>query len=422
MTQEAHARKVPRWVIVAAILFSVAAITRMLMQQRAQRRALRSSAIVSKDTGTDHETDAHVTLAPDGMAIIAWRGVPAGSDAADRIGVRSLTRGAHAWNEPAFVKAPEALVGGPVLASTADGATWLALSGTHAWVTRAAAGTVAFAALVDAGGGPVGATAEVPWLAASSDTAWLVFREREGQAARLVLRSLHAGSDGGSDVGERIVVAEGAGLAAAIPSLCVDGARARVYVTWLDPGRGVVLSAGDGARFAREREVVVSAASDAVALDAPRCLVRGDEVTVLYGLAAAPLDPSSATPLAALVLARATDGGKTFAARTRVEEPGLVMLRPAMARDAAGPTTLIYYAARNASDAYAALRWRRVTAVGGPADDGREARAPLRLALRKTDPGWPGDHIGLVAGSGLVGAAFVDNLEGTHVAFMELGP
>ncbi len=424
MTAEAHARKVPRWVIPVAIVLSTLAVTRMLVQQKAQRRALRDAALVSANAGTERERDAHATIAPDGRVVVGWTGLPAGATAGDRIGLRALVKGSHAWGDPASLLAPEPLHAGPVLASTDDGATWLAFAGKRVYATRAPAGTLEFAPPFEAAGTDEGIVAAAPWLAATGSTAWLVAREDLGgdrARARLVVRALRDG-DGGS--APRVIVSEADGLAGALPTICVAGPH--VYIAWIDPSRGVVLSAGDatdgGPHFAREREVVVSSPNEAVALEAPQCLAHEGEVTVLYGLAAAALDPGSSTPLEAAVLARSVDGGRTFGARTRVGEPGLALMHPAMAREASGTIALVYYAARTDPDAFAAFRWRRVPVVGGPADAARDARAPMRLSPRRSDPKWAGEHVGAVAGSGVLGAAFVDNLEGTRVAFVELGP
>jgi hypothetical protein len=409
VTAEAPVRKVPRWVIGAAIVLSIAAVTRMLVQQRAQRRALRDSALVSASPESERERDAHLAIAPDGRAVVAWTELAAGAGTGDRVGLRALTRGSHAWGDRAVVAAPEPLRAGPVLATTADGTTWLAFAGAHVYATHAPPGTLDFAPPAPVDGGEAGATAAAPWLAAAGDAAWVAFREEgAGNQTRIVLRVLRAAGPG-----ERAVAAEGGGLAGALPTVCADGDRA--LVVWLDPARGVLLSAGDA-------QVLVSSPDEALALEAPQCIVHGDEVTVLYGLAAAPVDPTSSTPLAAVVLARSIDHGHSFTARTRVEEPGLMMLHPAMTREASGTIALVYYAGHSRPEAFAAFRWRRVPAVGGPADDGRVARAPLRLAARRGDPKWAGDHVAVASAGGLLGAAFVDNLDGTHVAFVELGP
>jgi hypothetical protein len=415
VTREAPRRKVPRWVIVAAIVLAFVAVTRMLVQQRAQRKALRDAALVSASPGSQGERDAALAIAPDGRAVVAWTVLGAGAATGERIGLRALVRGSHAWGEPTSVASPEPLRAGPVLASAADGTTWLAFAGTHVLATHAAPSTLDFAAPAPVGGGE-GRSGAAPALAATGDAAWLVFREDDGpgKPSRVVLRALRSAGPA-----EPTTLAEGSAVVGALPTVCADGERA--VVAWLDPTRGIVLS-GHDTTGARATDVLVSAKDEAIALETPQCTVRGDEVIVLYGLAAAPVDPTSSTPLAALVLARSTDRGRTFTARTRVEEPGLALLHPAMAREASGTTALVYYAGRTEPDAFAAFRWRRVPVVGGPADDGRVARAPMHLAPRRGDAKWAGEHVVAAAGAGLLGAAFVDNLEGTHVAFVELGP
>ncbi len=424
MTAQAPVRKVPRWVIGAAIVLSGLAVTRMLMQQRAQRRALRDSAVISRSPASERERDPALTIGPDGRAVVAWTSLGAGAGTTDKLGVRALLRGSHAWGEPTAVTAPEPLRAGPLLASTTDGTTWLAFAGTRIFIAHAPVGTLDFTVPADGSGSPAGATVAAPVLAASGEVAWLAFREDDPgtKTARLVVRLLRP-----TDPVERLVAADGASAAAALPGLCADGTN--VTVVWLDPTRGLVVTTLDRAARGdhsgpaeRAETTLVSAPDEALALEAPQCILHGDELTVLYGIAAAPLDPLSSTPLASLVLARSTDRGRTFTARTRVTEPELAMLHPAMAREASGTIALVYYAGRSEPDAFAAFRWRRVRKVGAPADEGREARAPVYLAARRNDPKWAGERVVVAAASGLLGTAFVENLDGTHVAFVELGP
>ncbi len=420
MTREEHARKVPRWMIAVAIGLSIAAITRMLITQKSQRRALRDAALVSMGTGTAREREARVTVGPDGRAVVAWAGLAAGAAAADRVGLRALVKGSHAWGDAVTVRAPEPMAGGPALATTADGATWLAMASAagHVYVTHAPAGTLDFAAPADA----LGADARVsaPTLAAAGQTAWLLAREERGPGlSRLVVRALGAHDAGAS---APLVVTEGP--VGAAPTVAANGPR--VAVAWVDSKRGVVVSVADGAspvglRFGADREHVVSEPDERVADEPPQCVVHGYEILVLYGLETGVPAPGFSPSLRAAVLTLSVDGGQTWA-RTRVEEPEIALLHPAMAREASGSVVLAYYAARPSPITAAALRWRRVPVVGGPADPAREARAPLQFAAGRDEPGWAGERISVVAEAGVVGVAFVDNLEGTRAAFVALGP
>jgi hypothetical protein len=137
-----------------------------------------------------------------------------------------------------------------------------------------------------------------------------------------------------------------------------------------------------------------------------------------------------------VIVARSTDAGRSFTARTEAREPGLVLAQPAAADDGAGGVLLVYYAGRNVIDAPGAVRWAHLAPVNARADMpviAREVRAPVFLVsapgarmgegAASDDPRALGDGLGAAAGDGHLAAAFVDNAEGvSHVAYAELGP
>ena len=386
------------------LVLAVLAITYVLVQQRMQRRMLRQAALVSVSPETAREIEPHLAVLPTGAVAVAWTGTSRQRGVADRIGVRVLQGRARALGPIAEVTVADRTLAHPVLVAGPSGDLWLVFLATRSnevrvFVTHSPAEALAFDTPRDISKDGERVGHEKPSAVLVGDRLVIAYRTDKGPRDGVAV--------------DPRVFSRTSELARA---LCAS--KSRMYTTWIDPKGGVVLEANDdGPTF----QTTVSRAGEQVAPETSSCVAEGDEVTVLYGIAAGGNHPERPPLLSGAIVARSNDGGRTFDARTEVREANLVLLQPAMAREASGATAVVYYAGRDAPDALGAVRWNRIASVGDPATPAREVRAPIFLG--KGDSTWLKDSLRVATAPGHLFAAFVDNADGNpHIAFAELGP
>lgn len=363
--------------------------------------------VVVRRSGGERELEPSIAAraTPSGVAwVTAFMQVERGASAAASLGVRASTERATL-----DVRAPGGRYSAdPTIALEAGGAarlTWLAFrtnrdGDAHDMVVltaRRAEGDLAFGApreLLEAHGGT---EYDRPTSALTGDDRLLV-AVRTAAAGRAAIELLRA--DGGPPV--RRVLAEGAGFLGGLPALCVG---TRAHVAWFDPIAGVRTVAVSVDDLAPGPVRAVSRDGEDVALEAPLCAARGDEVWLAYGVSALPLDTGASAAMSSLVLVHSSDGGATFDRRVTVADDGNVLVHPQLAWEDDG-VSVVAYAAPLVSGA-AALRHLRVGRDGKV--DAHTLRAPLELSRKRADPGWIGDYFGLTGAGGALFVAFGDN-------------
>jgi hypothetical protein len=175
-------------------------------------------------------------------------------------------------------------------------------------------------------------------------------------------------------------------------------------VTWLDPGRGVVVAEVMNGQASARR---VSDPAAELALEGPSCFVRDGDLWVSSALRGAPLDTGASTELAAVVWQKVGTAGIPYLE----PRPDRTLLVPALAPSRLGLAVLAY----EKQGTGAILRLVRAR----DRTDAILPTPPLRFAPRRSDPAWVGDYVGLAVDGEHAYAAYVDNGEGhaPHVAF-----
>jgi hypothetical protein len=152
----------------------------------------------------------------------------------------------------------------------------------------------------------------------------------------------------------------------------------------------------------------------------PTCAASGDSIWVAYGVTADANTVNRADRLSAIRVARSSDGGRTFAARSRVAD-ATYMMHPRLVLDGAGVLHLLHYAGAADGDAHGSFRHARSLDGGATWTASETAFAGVAFVTARTGLDWLGDYVGAAARGGSVYTAYVQNrfdaAAVAHVAF-----
>ena len=240
-----------------------------------------------------------------------------------------------------------------------------------------------------------------PQLAVTAGGVLLVVYRYEvwGHAGIAVARS-----ENGLDF-QRETVVEGPGFGGTLPSICTASSGEQAFVVYVDPNVGVVARGSlDGVRF--PITAVVSRPNEPVAIEGPSCVLQGEDVWVSYGTTDRPFDSGASSPLDAIAVARSSDSGRRFGETITLDlHRAQHALHPRLVRRAVGAVPeVVSYRAREEGDPRGGLFLDRLTAEGGVT-----LASSLRFVLRRDDPAWMGDYLGVTTSAAGSFAAYVDN-------------
>jgi hypothetical protein len=390
-----------------------------------QRHAHLQKTFISYEDGTSRAIEPTVATNTHGDVIVAWMRART-SGPADAIGVR-LARAGGLPGPIALVRSPGGrLAADPAIVTLADGTFLLTWLGFHAQAHGDAYDMRVYAARVD----PARASTSVPVLVTADapdreyDRPWSAI----GARGRIfvVYRFTHGGKggiavassiDGGAMWEPRELFADwgfGGGLATVCAASAAGGDH--VYIAYFDPVLGIVMRRSDdkGLTFPDAERQVVSAPGENVALEAPSCVARDDELVVSYGISAGPLDTATSAVLSHVALARSSDAGRTFDTRDGLAVGGRVLMHPRLLRMDDGSMEVATYAFSSSTEAAAKAGELRLlhARFAHERNDGDVLRDALRMAPRRSDPLWGGDYLGFAALGRQLYIAYSDPSEG----------
>ncbi|MGO8993439.1 MAG: sialidase family protein [Polyangiaceae bacterium] len=391
-------------------------------------------SVLSQSLETAAQIEPSLAVTSDGKVAIAW--MSAVGERSSVIGLRFSSDGGTTWGAVKKISSPDGRTASdPVIKADQNGVFYVAWRATgpdgtggtpdsHIYVARSEASDAGSSA-GEVLGAPVdvtdhmrgGARLARPSLAVTGTGAIVVawsYTSPLGDGIAV------ARSEDGKSWTKSIVI-ERIELRATLPFATASAHGNRVWVTYLDSEAGVRLRASEdgGATWSPARGATVSAPEDRkrIGVDTPVCVGDADDVAVAYGL----VHDANATALDTIVIAKSSDGGRTFDERRTLEGGSMSMMHPALAREPDGALDLAFYATGATPDT-GALRWLHAERDRSPLGPSKVARASFRFEPATEAHNWPGAYFGWEWQGGSLYAASIDNSgDMAHVAFTRIG-
>ena len=372
--------------------------------------------------------EPHVAATGSQLAL-AWMEVAGAGEVASAIAVRRSQDGGTSFGPVEHLAAPGGrLSADPTLAYGRDGSlylSWLAFRSHSSIesepydmaivVARARPGAAAFDPPVLVADDRQ-TTYDKPWSTVSSDgTLHVVYRF--AWANRAGFHDAQVMADGSR---KTVVLVDGAGFSGALPVVCSDPARPRIFVANLRPELGIELRRVDRSGSPPSDAQLVSLPGERIAHQSPSCVVEGGDVSVSYGVSDRVWDSARSPLLQRVVVVKRSDPSGELRRQT-LERPGHLLMHPQLVapQPGSGVVQLAYLVGRRENDPDRLLQlW---TLHQSP-ESAQTLRRGLHLVAHREDRRWPGDYLGTAVSAHRAVIAFIDNRQRRRAEIVFAGP